>query len=44
VKRTRGKGYRWKVVERRHATTRGGISGVAGGDPPGRSEGLCEIR
>jgi len=44
VRRKRGKGYRWKVVERRHATTRSGIGNVGGGDPPGRSDGLCVIR
>ena len=44
VKRRRGKGYRWRVVERKHATTRSGIAGVAGGDPPGQSVGVCEIR
>jgi hypothetical protein len=44
VRRGRGKGFRWKVVERRHATTRSGIQGVGGGDPPGRSDGLCAIR
>lgn len=35
---------RWKVVERATRTTRGGIRGVEGGDPKGRSDAACVIR
>lgn len=35
---------RWVVVRRATRTTRGGRSGVLGGDPAGRSDSLCVIR
>lgn len=38
------KSKRYKVVERATRTTRGGIRGVEGGDPKGRSEAACVIR
>jgi hypothetical protein len=43
VPRRRGRAARWQVVERKRATTRGGIPNVGAGDPPGRSDGLCVI-
>lgn len=38
-----GKARRWVVVKRRERITRGGRSGVKGGDPPGRSDAICLI-
>jgi hypothetical protein len=45
AKRRRGsrRRFRWVVVMRRRAVTRGGISGVDGGDPPGTSTTSCLI-
>jgi hypothetical protein len=36
-----GRRARWIVVRRRRAVTRGGLSGVQGGDPPGTSLATC---
>jgi hypothetical protein len=41
--RKAGKGRRWVVVKRRERATRGGLRGVKGGDPPGRSDAVCVI-
>jgi hypothetical protein len=38
------KSKRYRVVERAVRTTRGGIRGVEGGDPKGRSDAACVIR
>jgi hypothetical protein len=35
---------RWVVVKHRHRFTRGGLTGVDGGDPPGASQASCTVR
>jgi hypothetical protein len=42
-RRAPGRRARWVVVKRRHVVTRGGLSGVAGGDPPRTSLASCLI-
>lgn len=43
-KRKQARRARWVVVRKARANTRHGIPDVPEGDPPGTSEGLCEIR
>ena len=43
-RRRRGHRTTWVKAKRVRATTREGITGVAEGDPPGLSLGVCEIR
>jgi hypothetical protein len=41
---TAKRGKRWKVVRRTTRTTEGGIDGVEGGSPRGRSDAACVIQ